>query len=138
MAEFTTKELERRRVTAPAGGETMTKQSMAAEVDINNIIKRWLRTGVAPVTGQKPLYGDFTGMVDFHSAMNRIRTAEADFMALPSAVRKHVDNDPGKFLEMVYDPERHDELVELGLVPDRDPTVTESVTPPVPPPANEG
>lgn len=113
------------RVQHEGGGESLTKQSMASATDINNIVNRWIVHGEAPVTGKKPMYGDFTGLGDFHTAMNRVKAAEADFQALPAHIRKHCNNDPGEFLAMVYDPNRKPELEQLGLVESRNPAVPE-------------
>ncbi len=100
----------------PHQDDGRTKQSEQEGSNINTIMERYLQTGVVPGNRSTPTYGDFTAADDYHSALNRINAAEADFMALPSKVRDHVDNDPQKFLEMVYDPDRRGELEELGLV----------------------
>lgn len=133
------------RVTHPEGGRVMTKQSDAAASDVNAIIERWISHGVAPMVGGNATYGDFTGHGDYHSALNKVKEAERQFSELPAAVRAHVDNDPGKFLEMVFDPTRSGELEELGMVPERVPEEAPTrvivvpevpevpATPPVPP-----
>lgn len=122
---------ERKRVTHPSGGPVKTKQSEAAACDINAIMKRYASHGELPAGSGNPSYGDFSGVGDYHSAANRVLAAQADFDRLPSDVRKHVDNDPGSFLDLVYDPERRDELEELGLVeallPDVPPVVVEPI-----------
>lgn len=105
------------RVLAPEGGRVMTKQSMALESDVNHIIKRFVQFGqMPPSTGRQPLYGDFSSGLDFHSAMNKVREAERQFQALPAHIRDACGNDPAKFVDMCLDPERREELVELGLV----------------------
>lgn len=109
------------RVQHAGGGVSRTKQSDAAGSDVNQIMTKWIAHGIVPPEGPKPQYGDFSGVDDFHTAMNKVRQAEQQFEALPAAVRAHVNHDPGKFLEMVYDPERVKELEELGLVPERIP-----------------
>ncbi len=119
---------ERIRVTHPEGGESKVKQSLTEGTDINKILARWTRdgAGTAHVNRQAPRYGDFSSGVDYQEAANAIRAAERDFAELPSAVRAHVKNDPGEFLDMIFDPERRSELVELGLVPD---AVPEEIAP---------
>ncbi len=109
------------RVTHPAGGRVMTKQSHAAETDVNAIMARYVAhgTGVAHVNRRSASYGDFSSGLDYASALNQIRSAEADFGRLPAHVRAHVRNDPGEFLNMVFDPERRDELEGLGIVDHR-------------------
>lgn len=39
---------------------TLTDQSGAHDADINVIVGRFLKTGVAPGSAQEPMYGDFT------------------------------------------------------------------------------
>lgn len=124
----------------PEGGEMMTKQADKDGCDINIILKNNLITGVIPVTTKTPFYGDFSEGADFHDASNRLLLAQADFAALPSALRKHVDNDPGAFLDLISDPDRRAELVDLGLTdahipPQADPAPVVPPTPAVPNPA---
>ncbi len=110
--------IERVVVTHPEGGESMTKQSMAAATDVNLIMEKWHKHGaaVAHLNRGQAMWGDFSSGVDYAEALNSIRDAQRDFAALPAKVRAHVDNDPGEFLEMVFDPERREELERLGLV----------------------
>lgn len=106
----------RPRVFHPSGGESKTKQSDYHKTDINGILSRYIKTGILPTTGRKPIYGDFTNGMDYHTMLNRIASAEEAFMRLDPLVRKHCDNDPGKFLDLVFDPNRRGELEKLGLL----------------------
>ncbi len=110
--------LARKRVYHPSGGPVMTKQSMRDETDVNLIMDRWLKQGaaVAHLNRGQAMWGDFSSGVDYQGALNAISEAQRDFAALPAEVRSHVDNDPGKFLELVFDPDRREELERLGLV----------------------
>ncbi len=118
------------RVFHPSGGEMLTKQSERDATDVNLIMDSWVHAGAA-VAGHMNLspgvYGDFSSGIDYHEALNRVKDAEASFMDLPAKVRGHVDNDPGKFLDMVFDPERREELEGLGLVAPEEPVVSEEV-----------
>lgn len=126
---------DRVRVTQPEGGRTLTKQSDALETDVNKIVARHIAHRMPlPGPGQNPMYGDFTGAVDYHTALTRLREAEIQFNNLPAHVRRACDNDPGKFLDLVYDPDRRDELVALGLVEAQLPPVAPEPEP-APPPA---
>ena len=106
----------RRRVAHPGGGRQMTKQGDALKSDVNSIMAKWIRDGVAPAVGKEPRYGDFSNSVDYHTALNRCHDADREFNALPVAVRKHCENDPGEFLKMVYDPERGVSAVVRGFI----------------------
>jgi len=105
----------RRRVTQPEGGRMMTKQAEAAETDINAIIRRHRQMG-APFPTEGGTYGDFSTGLDFHASLNRVREAELTFNLLPAEVREFCSNDPGRFLDLVGDPAKREELVKLGLV----------------------
>ncbi len=110
---------ERKRVCHPSGGPQMTKLSEQASTDVNLIMDSWISGGQA-VAGHlntaEGRYGDFSSGIDFQSALNAVSAAQDEFRKLPAKVRAHVNNDPGAFLDMVYDPSRRDELEGLGLV----------------------
>lgn len=98
------------------GGETMTQQHMAAETDINNIMKRYERDGIIEHFNQyQGEYGDFTVMPDFHTAMNTIREADEMFLSLPASIRDRFDNDPAKFVDFATDKNNLAEMREMGL-----------------------
>ena len=123
------------RVDAKLEGESLTKQSMAAECDINNIMRKYEKTGILnharTVEGR---YGDFMAAPELQEAMNQVRLAEEMFMTLPSAVRKRFDNDAAGFLEFAQNPENQEEIYSMGLAerPERPPE------PPVPEGPPEG
>lgn len=127
------------RVTAPEGGPLLTKQSMAAATDVNAIVARHIAHGLPLPNGSDRQfnYGDFSSFEDLHTSMNRVKAAEVDFMALPSAVRDHCNNDPREFLRLVFDPARRGELEKLGLVerlaPEAAPPAEKPVIPAVAP-----
>jgi phage internal scaffolding protein len=103
-------------------GEDWTKatkahQSFKEECDINEILRRFGKTPeLMPVNALKGTYGDFSNVVDYHTALNQIIASEAQFDALPSNLRKRFDNDPAELLEFLQDPKNETEAIELGLV----------------------
>ena len=108
---------------------TMAQQQFRDEADINTIMERFGRTGelIAPV--RMPQYGDFTGVSDYHTAMNAVIEAQTSFDALPAKVRARFDNDPGRFVEFCLDDNNRDEAVKLGLVaPKVEPVVPAEAT----------
>lgn len=109
---------ERIRVTAPEGGRVVTKQSMALESDVNAIVARYVQFGTLPVGGNggRPMYGDFSDSMSLQEAMDRVIQAQSQFQALPAHIRDYCRNEPGRFLDLVFDPERRPELEKLGLV----------------------
>jgi len=107
---------ERVPVIHPEGGRKMVKQADKDKADINSVIAKWIRTGEPPVGGAHLQYGDFTNVGSYLEAQCAVIQARESFRRLPPHIRKYCENNPGKFLEMVYDPERRGELEELGLV----------------------
>jgi len=79
-----------------------TQQHFKDEADINEIMRRWLKTGEIKEIPLPPQYGDFTEMeTDYHSLNNRIAETNALFYRLPAAVRASYQNDPGLWVEDV-------------------------------------
>jgi len=117
-----------------SGGRVMTKQAEAQDSDINHIVSRYVAHGQLPQRTDPPLYGDFSAGLDYHAMLERVRSAESDFYALPAAVRDRCRNDVGVFVDLVNTPEGLDELRELGLDPKAEPGVDPQVVVEDPPP----
>ena len=100
-------------LTCPEPSRTI--QSQEADANINNIVRNFGLTGKLPVVSKLPEYGDFDGISDYRDAIHAVREAERQFMAMPSALRDKLDNDPQKFLEFCANPANLDELRSLGL-----------------------
>jgi len=95
---------------------TRTQQHFKDETDINNILRQFNITGQLPTKPMSPRYGDFTGIGDYHAALNQVIAAEGEFMTLPAQLRARFDNDPQELIEFLNNPENKDEAVKLGLV----------------------
>lgn len=95
---------------------TLTKQAFAEEADINVIVQRFGITGSLPENPLPASFGDFTGISDYHSAMNAVAEANEAFDALPAAIRAKFLNDPANLVLFLEDPSNRDEAVSLGLV----------------------
>lgn len=97
-------------------GEAITKQAFKDQCDINAIIARWNSVGVLDhVNVREGVYGDFFSITDYTSSVRRVEAAMEDFMALPADIRSAFDNDPGKLIDGITDPERAEEMRGLGL-----------------------
>lgn len=95
-----------------------TKQNERDRCDIRNIIRRYQQTGQLPLSVHAkngPMFGEFHELPTYHEMSNIILEARAKFMSLPSALRKDFDNDPGKLIEYLQNPENDEEAVKLGL-----------------------
>lgn len=94
----------------------LTQQEFKEESDINEIVRRFGLTGQLPDNVRVPVSGDFTGVTDFHSAMESVRHANEDFMMLPGELRARFNNDPQRLMEFVADGRNFDEAKKLGLL----------------------
>ena len=100
---------------AIATGDGLTEQNHKDETDINNIVRRYNKTGLIDHLNQfEKQYGDMTGY-DYQDAMNTVAAANTMFEGLPSSIRNQFDNDPSKFINFVDDEANADKLVEMGL-----------------------
>lgn len=99
---------------------SLAQQQFKEETDVNYIVDRYTRTGELPPGSQIPQFGDFTGVSDYHSALNLVRQSQEEFMSLPPAVRSRFENDPGKLLDFLTDDKNRAEAVKLGLVESED------------------
>ena len=106
----------RERVKTMPEGKSRTNQSMSKDADINNIMKRYEKTGLIEHTNQyQGDYGDFTQAMEYHEALNFVRASQEMFMTLPAPIRAEFDNDAGRFLSFVNDPKNAEAMIEMGL-----------------------
>jgi len=113
--------------------DSRTEQSHKEECDINQILSKYIKTGVLAHQKQyAPQYGDYTS-TDFHEAQNIIATAMSMFQELPAKVRNHFDNDPAKFLDFAGDENNMEAMAMMGLT---DHMPKEAKTKPVVSPSN--
>lgn len=68
----------RDRVSLKFDSPSMAKQSFKNECDINNIVKRYHTTGmISHISRSKPFYGDFIDSLEYRTALDKIREADA-------------------------------------------------------------
>ena len=60
--------------------------------------------------------GDFSGIGDYHTALNRVIAAQDEFEALPAQIRARFNNDPAELIEFLEDDKNRPEAETLGLV----------------------
>ena len=95
---------------------TRAQQHHKDECDINVILERFGRTGQVPVNAISGDYGDFSGVHDYHTALNTLIAAESQFEALPAKLRSRFNNEPSNLIEFLNDPNNKDQAIELGLI----------------------
>ena len=95
---------------------SLAQQNFKDESDINYIVRQFGLTGELPGQTISPQYGDFTGVLDYHSAVNAVLAAQDEFMDLPAQMRARFDNDPAKLIDFLGNEENREEAIKLGLV----------------------
>ena len=95
---------------------SLAQQHYKEECDINTILQKFNISGILPEMPLSPRYGDFTGIGDYHTALNAVLAAQDEFEALPANIRARFDNDPAKLIEFLDDENNRPEAEELGLV----------------------
>ncbi len=95
---------------------TRAQQHHRDECDINVILERFGKTGHLPVNAISGTYGDFSGVHDYHTALNAIIASESEFAALPAQIRNRFQNDPSNLIEFLDDPRNKAEAESLGLL----------------------
>lgn len=122
---------DRERLALSDFGPSKAKQEMAAECDVNLVIKRHQEQGIVPYYNQmEPHYGDFSEVVDYHSALESVIHAQSAFMALPAETRARFGNDPALLMAFLQDEKNYDEALALGLVKERPQAPTDAVAAP--------
>jgi phage internal scaffolding protein len=113
---------------------TLAQQQFKDETDINNILKMFNVTGQLPIHPVSPKYGDFTGIGDYKTALDRVIAVDEEFMNLPADLRARFNNDASELIEFLDNEENRLEAEKLGLLePKQDltaPTVEEQTPTP--------
>ncbi len=118
-----------RRVALELPTESHVEQTHVGSTNINAIVRKYRKTGeLPPPRDGGEVYGDFAFAEDYHTAQNRLKEAEEQFMEMPSDLRTHFQNDPGLFFEFVNNPDNLEECRELGLLPKAEKTPPEGPT----------
>lgn len=100
-----------------SNGRCLVQQQFKDEQDVNTIVRRFGLSQVAPAAAAAGVYGDFTGIVDYESAVSVVRRAQAGFNRLPPEVREKFYNDPGELVAFAQNVPEDVFRAELGLAP---------------------
>ncbi|WNK14720.1 MAG: internal scaffolding protein [Microvirus sp.] len=95
---------------------SLAQQQFKEDADLNVMLERFKITGQMPQGLKMPSYGDFTHVGDYRSALDAVREARDQFMALPAKTRAYFENDPQKLIEFLADDKNRDEAQRLGLL----------------------
>ena len=110
-------ESQRRQVESPSGnGAGLTEQHHREAVAIDNILRKYRKTGVITHTNShEGSYMDYIGAPDYKEAMDAVAEANSLFESLPAHIRRDMDNSIEKFLDFVQDPDNREQILEYGL-----------------------
>lgn len=109
---------ERKRVSLSFKGEKkLTQPYHKDECDLNKIFKRFrnINEVINAYDSSGAMYGDFSVVTDFRSAIERVRDAEDVFARFPAQVREQFGSVAG-FLDAFGDVNKHEILRELGFL----------------------
>lgn len=95
---------------------SLAQQQFKDECDINNILRQFNITGQLPDQPLSPKYGDFSGISDYKTALDRVIAADEEFMNLPAIIRARFDNDASNLIEFLENDQNRAEAEKLGLV----------------------
>lgn len=125
------------RVVTDCGSQSRTRQEFKKECDVNELMRRYQKTGILPSGGSKePRFLDCVDVPNFQEAMQLFIDAEAAFMRLPALVRRDFDNDAEKFVVFAQNADNVGKLREWGLAaPEKAPDAPMRVEVVNPPPA---
>jgi len=88
-----------------------------------------------PENFRPPQYADFTGISDYHSAMNQVAQANEAFDAMPAKLRARFNNSPAELMAFLEDDSNRSEAEKLGLVVPPPQPAPEKAVPAQPDPA---
>lgn len=91
------------------------QQQFKDECDINVILKRFGITGKLPTNVAMPLQGDFSEVMDYHTAQTVMAHANQGFMRMPAEVRARFYNDAGLFVDFISDPNNAEDARKMGV-----------------------
>lgn len=115
-----------------------TQQQFKDEVEINNIVKKYKRTGTWHHQASKAgIYADVSQMTDYKESVDKVMKAQEAFSLLPSELRTRFANDPSQLLAFLQDQNNREEAEKLGLINKRDELNDAKPISPAPPTDNK-
>lgn len=96
--------------------KTRTQQQFAKDCNINNIIKKYKKTGVITHINTKTgVYADMTQMPSYQEALQTVIHGQNAFDQLPAALREKFEYNPQKMMDYLNDKQNDEEAIKLGL-----------------------
>jgi len=125
--EFISKYKGHKKIKLECKDPTLTDISQQNASDINNIMRKYKKTGVIThITNAIPTFGDVSQIGDYQSCLEHVRRAEQLFSELPALTRERFQNDPTQFVSFMDDENNLEEAIKLGLaIPKPEPIIPE-------------
>lgn len=96
--------------------KTLTQQQFKDQVEINNIVAKYNKTGQWPEgLDRNAVFADVSDITDYQESLHKVMAAQDAFNLLPGEVRNRFSNDPAKLLEFIQDPKNYEEGLNLGI-----------------------
>ncbi len=97
---------------------SLTEQSHKDSTDINIMVKQMgIRDHELPTPPYDPKhYGDFSDVMDFREALDKVQEAQEHFRLLSAEIRQRFNNNPIELYKFVGDSRNDDEAVRMGLL----------------------
>lgn len=92
----------------------LTQQQFTEECDINQILKKFIQTGILDNIGPG-VYADLGDANEYRESLHIIKEASEMFASLPAHIRDRFQNDPAQYLDFVHDEKNLAEGQELGI-----------------------
>lgn len=116
MKQIQVRENGTKRVVTITNEQSLTDQSQKKACDINEIVRRYKKTGqLTHTTERQPLYQDVSKIPDLIGALEQVTKAQEAFMSIPSQLRKRLNNDPANLIEYLNDSKNDEEAIKLGI-----------------------
>lgn len=111
-------------------GPSMTKQSMAKDCDVNEIVKRFDRTGlITHLQQSEGVFADVSELGSYQDAIMTVREAQESFLSLPSGLRSHFGNDPASYVQWAASATAEERTELYNSITGRDRTAAPTITP---------
>lgn len=106
---------------------SLTQQQYESECNINNIVDAnmkfkdpsFLTKLMLSNRSNEPIYGDFTQIHDYQSALETVKLADNMFLSLPSKIRERFHNNPQHLVDFIdsckNNIDNYNEGIKLGL-----------------------
>lgn len=103
---------------------SVTQQSFVNDVDINNIVAKYVKTGVLgnvdDIRSRKGVFLDVSNVDSFKTALDRVTAINDAFMSLPADIRSRFGHDPQNLISFMSDSNNASECVKMGLLTEED------------------